>query len=274
MVRRLMAAVVLLFGFVSPALAQTTYAPAPDGLAAPREASLESVRALQGNLARWRDSERARLGPYRLADREPYAPVGGIAEVGGYFLIFGGERTAPGVAHGTWRDSDSVVGERSGMRLTYVTAPTVCGAPRTAASVDISEITYLGPRFLAEYAALDAALGGANGEARRIEGPTLAPDAPILPFESRPSAYDFARYYPQRALEREQEGSAFLMCKVLGDFSLMCGVANEDPPGWGFGDAAIRVMESSRVRVVQALQDGESSVGYCLLRRMRFALPG
>lgn len=266
-----MAVLVLFVGFVSPALAQTVYAPPPDDLAMPRDATIESARAMRGNLVRWRDSERARLGPYRLSDRAPYAPVGGIGEVGGYFAIFGGERSPPGVAHGIWRDSDSAVGERSTMRLTYVTAALVCGAPRAAGGIDISEVTFLGP-WRSEFASLDETLGGVGGEARRIEGLTLAPGAPLPAFETQPSYQDFSRFYPVRAMEREQQGWAHLMCHVLGDRSLICGVASEDPLGWGFGEAALRIMENPRVRITPTLQGGASSVGYCLQRRVRFAL--
>lgn len=273
MLRCLAAICALLFALATTGWAQTVYPSAPDGLATPRDGALESARAMQGNLARWRDSERARLGPYRLSDREPYAPIGAIGEVGGYFAIFGGERSPPGVAHGIWRDSDSAVGERSMMRLTYVTAPTVCGAPRLAASADIGELSYLGPALSEALLALNETLGGDNGQARRIDGPTLGPDAPTPPFESQPTYHDFSRFYPLRALEREQQGAVFLMCRVLGDRSLICGVANEDPPGWGFGEAALRIMENSRVRVVPTLGDGALSVGYCLQRRVRFALP-
>jgi len=63
----------------------------------------------------------------------------------------------------------------------------------------------------------------------------------------RPSGRDFARYYPRRALERGQEGRVVLDCIVGSDGRIGCSVSSEDPSGWDFGDAAVRISRSFRM---------------------------
>ncbi|MBL8548420.1 MAG: energy transducer TonB [Hyphomonadaceae bacterium] len=86
--------------------------------------------------------------------------------------------------------------------------------------------------------------------------PTELPVAPAPPPVSvitnptwleRPNARDFARYYPERALERERTGRVVLDCVVAADGRIGCGVASEDPTGWGFGEAAVRISRSFRM---------------------------
>ena len=75
----------------------------------------------------------------------------------------------------------------------------------------------------------------------------------------RPNARDFARYYPERALERGQEGRVNLACVVAADGRISCAVTSEDPTGWGFGDAAIRI--SRHFRMAPATRDGAPTAG-------------
>jgi protein TonB len=50
------------------------------------------------------------------------------------------------------------------------------------------------------------------------------------------------RYYPERAQAERVEGVATLDCEVTSDGALKnCAVAVEDPPGWGFGAAALQL---------------------------------
>jgi protein TonB len=51
-----------------------------------------------------------------------------------------------------------------------------------------------------------------------------------------------ARYYPERAQEREISGRAALACTVTTRGTLSgCNVASESPSGAGFGEAALRL---------------------------------
>lgn len=75
----------------------------------------------------------------------------------------------------------------------------------------------------------------------------------------RPDARDFARYYPERALERGQEGRVNLACIVAADGRISCSVTSEDPSGWGFGEAALRI--SRHFRMAPATRDGAPTSG-------------
>lgn len=75
----------------------------------------------------------------------------------------------------------------------------------------------------------------------------------------RPNARDFARYYPERALERGQEGRVNLTCLVAADGRISCTVTAEDPTGWGFGEAALRI--SRHFRMAPATRDGAPTSG-------------
>ncbi|MBL8531036.1 MAG: TonB family protein, partial [Hyphomonadaceae bacterium] len=63
----------------------------------------------------------------------------------------------------------------------------------------------------------------------------------------RPTGRDFARFYPPRALERNQEGRVTLDCIVNADGRISCTVTSEEPSGWGFGEAAVRISRSFRM---------------------------
>ena len=86
--------------------------------------------------------------------------------------------------------------------------------------------------------------------------PPPAPPAPPRPsvitspdWVQRPSGADMARFYPQRALEREQTGSATIQCVVRENGSLTsCSVLNDTPSGAGFGQATIRAATRFRMR--------------------------
>ena len=93
-----------------------------------------------------------------------------------------------------------------------------------------------------------------------------APPAPPAPavitnpqWIERPNGRDFAREYPERALERERSGRVVLDCVVGSSGRISCSVASEDPSGWGFGDAAIRI--SRRFRMSPQTVNGEPTEG-------------
>lgn len=88
----------------------------------------------------------------------------------------------------------------------------------------------------------------------------------------RPDARDFARYYPPRALERGQEGRVSLDCIVSADGRISCTVTSEDPTGWGFGEAAVRI--SRHFRMAPATRDGVPTSGGRVRVPIRFNLAG
>lgn len=75
----------------------------------------------------------------------------------------------------------------------------------------------------------------------------------------RPNGRDYARFYPSRALEREQEGRVRLACIVDAEGRLSCTVVDEDPSGWGFGNAAIQI--SRQFRMQPRLENGQPTAG-------------
>jgi protein TonB len=92
------------------------------------------------------------------------------------------------------------------------------------------------------------------------------PPAPVRPdiitnpqWLERPDGRDFARHYPPRALERGREGRVTLDCVVNADGRISCSVANEDPDGWGFGEAAIRISRS--FKIAPRLENGAPTEG-------------
>jgi len=83
----------------------------------------------------------------------------------------------------------------------------------------------------------------------------------------RPSARDFSRYFPRRALDRNQEGRVVLDCIVGADGRIGCSVTEEEPSGWEFGDAALRISRS--FRIAPQLENGQPAEG----GRVRVIIP-
>lgn len=78
----------------------------------------------------------------------------------------------------------------------------------------------------------------------------------------RPTAPDFARHYPPRALEQRIEARVELDCTSAADGRLSCSVASEEPKGWEFGDATLRL--ASLFRLAPTTRTGEASAGRSL----------
>lgn len=74
-----------------------------------------------------------------------------------------------------------------------------------------------------------------------------------------PSSRDFARYYPHRALDQGRSGRVVLDCTARSNGALDCSVAQENPGGMGFGDAAISISRQLRIRPTRP--DGSSVAG-------------
>lgn len=80
-----------------------------------------------------------------------------------------------------------------------------------------------------------------------------------VPFAQRPSASDFSRNYPRRALSAGVSGRVVLSCIVQRSYRLECRVTEEDPSGEGFAQAAQRI--ARRFRAERQFPDGRTTVG-------------
>jgi TonB family protein len=77
----------------------------------------------------------------------------------------------------------------------------------------------------------------------------------------RPTGDDMAAVYPRRALARGQSGSAAIRCRVDANGKLKpCRVLAEAPPGWEFGQAALRLAASFKLRAKTAGRSVEGAV--------------
>jgi protein TonB len=108
-------------------------------------------------------------------------------------------------------------------------------------------------RMLFAVAALLTA-GCAQTEYVRYSDDVVLPDWA----EAGPGASDYMANYPDGALADKVAGRAVLLCRLQADRSLQCVVESEEPPGLGFGEAALKVAALYRVRAERAatLSDG------------------
>jgi protein TonB len=98
--------------------------------------------------------------------------------------------------------------------------------------------------------------------------PVVVAEPPALPapsvitnpnWSSRPSGDDMARFYPERAQRLGKEGGAVLECQVRANGSLeACSVLSEEP-GFGFGEAALRLSRLFRMKA--RTEDGRAVEG-------------
>lgn len=79
--------------------------------------------------------------------------------------------------------------------------------------------------------------------------PPAPPQITAAAFDRLPDGRAFARFYPERALERTRGGRVTVRCNVNASGALVnCVVVNEDPEGWGFGEASLRITREFRVK--------------------------
>ncbi|MBC6982719.1 TonB family protein [Caulobacter sp. 17J80-11] len=74
--------------------------------------------------------------------------------------------------------------------------------------------------------------------------PAVAPPPVIAnpKWISKPTSDQMARWYPLGAIEKEVSGRVVMKCRVTATGSVgNCAVTSEDPAGYGFGDAAIKL---------------------------------
>jgi protein TonB len=112
-------------------------------------------------------------------------------------------------------------------------------------------------------AVLSLLIAGVSGAQEVAVDPHPSPPNPAVlttvMWLERPSAADFARYYPRPALRSRIEGRAVLDCTVDAEGLLSCTVATEDPEGQGFGEAALSL--SRHFRMAQQTRDGRPTEG-------------
>jgi protein TonB len=96
-----------------------------------------------------------------------------------------------------------------------------------------------------------------------------APEAPRAPVQkvitnpdwsARPSGEDMARYYPEQAQRLEAAGNVVLNCIVTAKGTVAgCTVLSEDPMGYGFGEAALKL--SRLFKMKPRMVDGQAVEG-------------
>ena len=68
-------------------------------------------------------------------------------------------------------------------------------------------------------------------------------------YSQTPTSAQFLRYYPEQAMNAGKEGRASIRCAVADDGTARdCSVLSEDPEGWGFGAAALRLAPLFRLK--------------------------
>jgi protein TonB len=113
---------------------------------------------------------------------------------------------------------------------------------------------------------------------------TISPPPPVLPppappqitaadFIERPDGNAFSRYYPSRAQERDKNGLVRVRCAVNASGRLVsCTILSEEPSGWGFGDATVR-MAQREFRVRPQTVNGQPTDGGTITFPVRWRLP-
>lgn len=133
--------------------------------------------------------------------------------------------------------------------------------------------------LLSAFLTLNAA---ADPPAVSLPPPGVAVDPPAAPapppgtlviglmWTQQPTAGDFARLFPVRAMQENVGGRATLDCVVVDEGRLDCTVVSEDPPGYGFGSASLQI--SRAFRIAPETSDGTPTAGGRLRRTIRWVI--
>lgn len=88
----------------------------------------------------------------------------------------------------------------------------------------------------------------------------------------KPTAADFARYYPEAAQSAGLDGRAIMQCTVARSGVLVdCEILEETPAGHGFGSSLLRL--APMFRMSPHTSDGKSVEGGTVRIPMKFRLP-
>lgn len=102
-----------------------------------------------------------------------------------------------------------------------------------------------------------------------LAAPAAAQSVQPVPWAAeQPTARDFRETYPAAALADGVEGSVLLQCLITEQYKLECTVRSEDPPGYGFGAAALQL---SRLYVASP-EDPRIVIGRRVAVPIRYAL--
>lgn len=285
---------------LAPAQSHPVFETPPATLALPSHWSAATLAEQKGNLARWRDAERTRVGPY-VAHQETIAQT--QSEEAARQSALEGQRAClalpparrgpclaqvqltPGVA-----PSRGVIAAIGGYFMaTGNAAPFRPGAILQGSWSD--ESSERGARSLAQLTLVDGAgycgVDGASvsiGEltylgprydrhwpalAAQVAG--AAPSQPDreIPYADLRAHADGApldRMLPMNAFASGRSGSARLHCAIGGEGALTCLLVSEDPAGAGFGDSARTMLAHFSV----AARDGSPVEGACTDVEMTF----
>ncbi|HEX7760889.1 MAG TPA: hypothetical protein VF459_15390 [Caulobacteraceae bacterium] len=90
-------------------------------------------------------------------------------------------------------------------------------------------------------------------------------------WEQIPSGDDFGKYYPLRTERYARPGCALIACRVGPNFRLtQCRLLVEQPPQWGFGEAALKLSRFFQMKPVD--KEGRRVKGRWVRIPVRFQL--
>jgi protein TonB len=112
-----------------------------------------------------------------------------------------------------------------------------------------------------------AQLAGSTSSTDTLTSPPPL-EASQLRWAHIPVPRDYAENFPKKAMRRDIEGRAAILCPVLAEDRLgPCRPEMEEPGGEGFGEAAVRIGKIFRLR------PGAAPEGSTVRIKIRFNLP-